>query len=257
MYCPNCGTENKEDAAFCFKCGSELREVANVFTQNHNKLGHNEINQIGQLALELKQLDNVEKVLLKKQSDLASVNKSFDRKNKNMSNSMNWILMMSGISLGIVVFLNSLDLNLIICIIVAVVVDIIVYPKIKRSEEKSLKNLEERQTKVKAECEQIDNDKQQLIKAVSNKIGIIPPNYRYQMAVQFIYDSLTNMRARDLTEAINLYEEQLHRWKIEAAHQQMVDLARQQVTASQISATANVAIAANTREIANHIREDY
>ena len=83
------------------------------------------------------------------------------------------------------------------------------------------------------------------------------------MAVQYIYESLSNMRARDITEAVNLYEEQLHRWKMEAAQEQMVELTRQQNTVARINmaanvvgAAANVANASLTKNIAKRLWVD-
>ena len=340
MYCSNCGTENQEGARFCNKCGAELKGVSNVAAQNNNeiKVDRDSINKIGQLAAELQQLDNVEKALSKKQKELAYVNESIDRNNKNISNNRDLILIMGGISLGIVfglciilyivygmfslkalllltsiivasvinitiyptlkgsadnrnlilviggVYLGTVLVLYVICylicnvfsfspgmfvllisIFVAAAVDKKLYPKIKSSVQKRLaeqgKKLEEKQAKTRTECEQMGNDRQQLINSLSNNIGIIPPKYRTLMAVQFIYESLSNMRAETMKEAINLYEEQLHRWKMEASQQRMEELARQQVTAAHISAAANVvsasaniANASHTKDIANHTR---
>jgi hypothetical protein len=33
MYCPSCGTQNKDDVRFCRKCGADLRVVAQAVTQ--------------------------------------------------------------------------------------------------------------------------------------------------------------------------------------------------------------------------------
>jgi len=46
-------------------------------------------------------------------------------------------------------------------------------------------------------------------------VNLIPPNYRYPLALDEIYSYLANHRAESWKEAVNLYEEQLHRWKLE------------------------------------------
>lgn len=286
MYCTNCGTENQQDAGFCSKCGAPLKGVVGVVDQQTNyeiRLNKNDINKIGQLAAELQQLDNVEIWLAKKQRELAYANESINRNNRNISNNRDLILIMGGISFGIVMMLLFVlysisalrgeyffpgKISLLASIIVAVVVDKKIYPKLKTSVDKRLvsqgKKFEEKQTKAKTECEQIERDKQQLINVISNKIDIIPPKYRTQIAVQYIYETLINMRASNLKEAFNLYEEQLHRWKMEDSQQRMENLARQQLIAANISAaanvvsaSANVATAANTRDIANRTRGGY
>ncbi|MCL2445323.1 MAG: hypothetical protein FWD06_00945 [Oscillospiraceae bacterium] len=47
-------------------------------------------------------------------------------------------------------------------------------------------------------------------------VNLIPPNYRYPLALNEIYSYLVNFRAESWKEAVNLYEEQLHRWQLEA-----------------------------------------
>ncbi|MGC9516247.1 MAG: zinc-ribbon domain-containing protein [Methanomicrobiales archaeon] len=37
MYCPNCGTENQEDAKFCEKCGAELVSMEDQMDENEEK----------------------------------------------------------------------------------------------------------------------------------------------------------------------------------------------------------------------------
>jgi len=46
-------------------------------------------------------------------------------------------------------------------------------------------------------------------------VYLIPENYRYPLALDEIYSYLANHRAESWKEAVNLYEEQLHRWKLE------------------------------------------
>lgn len=285
MYCSNCGTDNQQDASFCCKCGAELKGESNVINRNNNeiKLDRNYINKIGRIASELKQLDDVDKSIQQVKTDLDSVNKSLAKNNSNNGKGR-LILIISGFTLKIVQSIslikniiigvitgsvleqmfNGEDFNVVdyliffTSIIVALAVDKKIYPLIKEMVEKSIKteheNLMERQAKDIMKSEQLDNTKNQLINFLSENLGIIPPNYRYALAVQYIYESMLNMRARNLTEAINLYEEQLHRWRIEDAQQRMVELARQQTVAAQVSAAANVASAVHTGDIARQIR---
>lgn len=51
-------------------------------------------------------------------------------------------------------------------------------------------------------------------------LDFLPETYRNAPAVSFMFLVISNGRADTLKEAMNLYEEQLHRWKLEAyAHQ--------------------------------------
>lgn len=54
-------------------------------------------------------------------------------------------------------------------------------------------------------------------------IEFLPMQYRDLQANSFMFLAVTNGRADSLKEAINLYEEQLHRWKLEEAAQQAAE----------------------------------
>lgn len=47
------------------------------------------------------------------------------------------------------------------------------------------------------------------------ELNYLPEKYRYVIAAQYIRECIVNQRAHNLTDAINLYEEQLYRWKME------------------------------------------
>lgn len=55
-------------------------------------------------------------------------------------------------------------------------------------------------------------------------IEFLPMQYRDLQAVSFMLLAVANGRADTLKEAINLYEEQLHRWKLENAVQQSLEM---------------------------------
>ena len=58
-------------------------------------------------------------------------------------------------------------------------------------------------------------------------VNLIPPNYRYPLALNEIYSYLVNLRAESWKEAVNLYEEQLHRWQLEANSEEALVLQAQ------------------------------
>lgn len=49
-----------------------------------------------------------------------------------------------------------------------------------------------------------------------HNIDVIPPDYRYRDAMAFFYNALRNQRAMTMQEAVNLYEDHLHKNRIEA-----------------------------------------
>lgn len=50
-------------------------------------------------------------------------------------------------------------------------------------------------------------------------LEFLPPRYRNYLATQYMALAVANCRADSLKEAINLYEEQLHRWELEQTAQ--------------------------------------
>lgn len=54
-------------------------------------------------------------------------------------------------------------------------------------------------------------------------ITFLPKSYRYPLAANFIAEVLENGRADTLKEAFNLYEEQLHRWKMENKMNKLIE----------------------------------
>lgn len=57
----------------------------------------------------------------------------------------------------------------------------------------------------------------------SHYITWLPMNYRNQQAIGYLFLVIDSGRAETLKEAYNLYEEQLHRWKMEELAQQSVE----------------------------------
>ena len=73
-------------------------------------------------------------------------------------------------------------------------------------------------------------------------VTLIPENYRYPLALDEIYSYLANHRAGSWTEAVNLYEEQLHRWKLEANSEEALLLqAQTAVLAGRAASSAGTA----------------
>ncbi|WAJ23549.1 hypothetical protein [Lacrimispora xylanolytica] len=55
-----------------------------------------------------------------------------------------------------------------------------------------------------------------VIKEKIEIISIIPEKYRYPLSTDFLADVLICGRADTMKEALNLYEEQIHRWNVES-----------------------------------------
>lgn len=136
------------------------------------------------------------------------------------------------------------------CVLLAIVA-VIVYcsEKIKKKRkmdcyEKQLKELECKSNEYKVAVEKI-------LEQIQDDLTVIPPDYQYPLAIEYIYSCIRNQRAASMGEAINLYEDQLHKWRMEQMQSKLVEMSMQQQVslekirkASDISAVANVATAA-------------
>ena len=101
-----------------------------------------------------------------------------------------------------------------------------------------------------AELEQENRNLRTKVKEFEAKYGelseVVPPAYRNLQAVSFMTWVVANDRADTLREAINLYEEQLHRWKLEdaarqtAEAQEYVALAMDHLNMQQMEANARL-----------------
>ena len=78
-------------------------------------------------------------------------------------------------------------------------------------------------------------------------LKFLPNQYRNLQATSYMLMAVKNGRADTLKEAINLYEEQLHRWRLE-------DAARQSAEAQEYLALAVEELSARQAETNDHLR---
>lgn len=65
--------------------------------------------------------------------------------------------------------------------------------------------------------------KEQVQEKAAATLSLLPPKYTYLEAIDFFIDMIVNLRADSMKEAVNLYEEHLHRQRMEAAQNKLVD----------------------------------
>lgn len=81
-----------------------------------------------------------------------------------------------------------------------------------------------------------------------DKMGFLQIDYWYPMATEYLIKVVDNQRADNLNAALKMYDEQLHRWKVEEANQQVLQMQLAQTAhlnsirkSSKVSAWANTA----------------
>ncbi len=63
-----------------------------------------------------------------------------------------------------------------------------------------------------------------LLQLHSKELEIIPTQYRYPLATSYIEELFINGRATTLPEALDKFEEQLHRWNVERSMQHNIEI---------------------------------
>lgn len=81
----------------------------------------------------------------------------------------------------------------------------------------------------------------------------VPPDYQYSYAISSMYEYFVNMRARNITEAINLYEDELHKKKMESMQAQILHEQRVQSAMATVSAVANISTAFSAAHAASSL----
>ena len=80
-----------------------------------------------------------------------------------------------------------------------------------------LHDLEARRTALVKEKEALVKDQAAAV------LSLMPPKYIYLEAIDFFIEMVVNMRADSMKEAVNLYEEHLHRMRLEASQKQIAE----------------------------------
>lgn len=134
----------------------------------------------------------------------------------------------------------------IIIIVIAIIVDVSKNKKIKTKKSKRLPELYEEK--------RIDTQKlQQIMDLHKNKFNMFPQEYMIPFALEYFISVIRSGRADTMKEAMNMYEDQLHKWKMEnlseahlIAQQEANAIAAVNAAANIVSAAANVSTSINT-----------
>lgn len=102
-------------------------------------------------------------------------------------------------------------LQLYVCVILIIPIGLLAVAFIKN--ERKMK--EQTCTRLEREIEELELKWKETEEKYEEKIAIIPKDYRNISAIDSFYKFVSNRRADDLKQAVNLYEEELHRQRVE------------------------------------------
>ena len=136
---------------------------------------------------------------------------------------------------------DFLALLLVLCMTTGVVY---VITKLREARKLSVQEQKEKANRERMAAQKVFDDNM-------DGLSFLPDEYWYPLATDYLVKMVATNRANTLAEVLNLYDEQLHRWRIEEAYDKMheqqraqYELLRSVKTNSRIGAAASVANAA-------------
>lgn len=94
------------------------------------------------------------------------------------------------------------------------------------------KKREKHNTEMRAKleiAESIYTEGSAILNSSINEINFIPADYRYPLAVNYFIQCFRDSRVETMNEALSMFDEQLHRWKMENSQQQMINQQNEQI----------------------------
>lgn len=215
MFCSKCGTKLDERAMFCSKCGCQVQGYADA--EAAKQYGRNSINNLEVNREEiLRKLDVILPIYqFIAEKDCVIENLRGEERIQRMRKARNGGMVLLGTLLGVsftvvmYILLPKTELTgwLMSIALVAPIAFLLIWDN--KRKEKAIRRKER-------EIYETQQEIMQYVKANNiPELYYLPENYRYFIAVKYIRDCIANQRAHNLSDAINLYEEQMHRWKVE------------------------------------------
>lgn len=254
MFCRRCGLQIPDDSTFCPKCGTQISSELSASSPVSENIPSAPINPIHPENIALQStlvtpevISRIERVLepLKKIADLSD-KKAREQRYINQRASILKIIIsyIAAVPISIVImwFILLTNFGLIsenknryylIAIFVGFVCVTFYYVSQRNSIIKAEQRVADYLSSIDDICRnEIDRD----------DLVTIPPAYRYYSAALFFYNAFINQRALTVQQAVNLYEEELHRNRMEQMQQtNMRMLAQQNQTLNSINRNAATA----------------
>ncbi len=224
--------------------------------------------EFGELIPLLREINALNHSIEEKHSQQAVLYQKKDKSNvENRRTRLILVEVFGGLYVIVMLFFFSLFLEglfvsaLIVIMILSVLYPFVVVKVNKRILEKYKEDDENRRKQLNEEFESKEialNRKRErrteLISIVAERINIVPVDYQYLMAIEYMYSYFCNGRADTLKEAVNLYEEELFRMRQEQRSEQLVELQAQQAhSLSRVQQAATVTAVATSVNTINNI----
>lgn len=255
MFCSSCGKEIEENANFCSVCGAKITQIVEsnpiIQMSSHNIYQNDDIQEIQiELTNIIEELKRVEEYHNRRQILQKQIN-GLER-----SGDSEFILLKLGISIPIGIFLGfligilgvgmGLSMSFILhCMwIIGVLTFGILHFCLKDTmKNRKNKRIEKLQTELHTVRQVHAESVQKVVPVLQRNL---PREYWYSIALTSITGYLRTGRASNMKEALNLYEEEMHRLRMENMQEQSLRLNQQAATYSAITAANSSILVAKT-----------
>lgn len=245
MYCSKCGKQIDNNARFCPECGST---VANTELQETKKVNSSTADR--ELVAAIGRLVNPINEVCKIAAATDSLNRSTEMNKQALSSIIYkyskvfyFVFGVVGLFGGFIVygvFFRHLPsvvslLFLFLCLVGGAILPAFL---IKQNKASLISAIERGEQQLSSNFQALNDI---CLKIDPKDMTLLPPSYRYGLAVDFIYKALINQRAMTMQEAVNLFEDQLYKDKMLSMQRQQIAQLKSIQTTSSISAAASTA----------------
>lgn len=230
MYCCECGKEISEKGRFCVYCGTKItkdpvKSVVNTVEKQDDSVRQKLVKELTEILPHVKHVEQEKQKIDKLSREIPDNIES----TKNAQEGMNELFSGYGFILFIVLVIAcfiveipffillgsavSDEFFMIIAAVAAFILCIVIHKKInvslqencERENREKRYELETTQKNLREYCEKNN---------LSKMIEIVPKEYCSDAAISYILGTLRNGRAKDMQQAINLYEEYMFRQEV-------------------------------------------
>lgn len=236
MFCKFCGKQLKDDARFCSTCGNPCEEAPRQEPPGREQPGQMLVKRppvtpASDLLGQLQQAHAVccrSNVYLEKAAELENEAVALGLQSKKRMRN----------------FLIAFGVFFLIGNVIALLLFLIALPFVLVARKKRAKQVDE----LRQEAARKQLAAQDIFEQNYALISFLPSDYWYPMATDYLVKMVLSKRAADLPAALDLYDMQLHRWKVEEANVQIIQQQQMQTahlkgirTSSAVNAAASVA----------------
>lgn len=229
MYCTKCGKNLIEEMKYCPYCGNPVENISNrnsSATSSENIAATNSFLNLEENIILLENI-NVALPIYYSIAEIQSKIAEQEKKKMDATRITGFKLFIGAISYMILLLITGVlmaitieDLRVEDIFSVPAMIVIIGYVIfVSKAQSKTQEKINELTTQLNT---YIENNK-------CEELFYLPEKYRYYIAAAYIKECLESGRAKNLSEALNLFEEQMHRWKMENMQYQIYLANMQQV----------------------------